>query len=58
MLYNNWSSVCLKVLFATCFDPKILSELEQNEGKALSLKPASVDISYRYYFVHYIIGLY
>ncbi|KAM0898313.1 hypothetical protein ACQ4PT_022016 [Festuca glaucescens] len=36
-----------KVLFATCFDPKILSELEQNEGKVLSLKPASVDISYR-----------
>ncbi|CAM0870867.1 unnamed protein product [Alopecurus aequalis] len=36
-----------KVLFATCFDPKILSELEQNEGKVLSVKPASVDISYR-----------
>ncbi|KAM0844462.1 hypothetical protein ACQ4PT_057025 [Festuca glaucescens] len=36
-----------KVLFATCFDPNILSELEQNKGKVLSLKPASVDISYR-----------
>jgi alpha-glucan,water dikinase len=47
MLYNHWFSLCLKVLFATCFDPKILSELEQNEGKVLSLKPASVDISYR-----------
>ncbi|XP_044343564.1 alpha-glucan water dikinase, chloroplastic isoform X2 [Triticum aestivum] len=36
-----------KVLFATCFDPNIFSELQQNEGKVLSLKPGSVDINYR-----------
>ncbi|KAI5019943.1 hypothetical protein ZWY2020_044831 [Hordeum vulgare] len=36
-----------KVLFATCFDPNIFSELQQYEGKVLSLKPGSVDINYR-----------
>ncbi|PNT66432.1 alpha-glucan water dikinase, chloroplastic [Brachypodium distachyon] len=36
-----------KVLFATCFEPEILSQLRKNEGKVLSLKPAAGDISYR-----------
>ncbi|CAL4969622.1 unnamed protein product [Urochloa decumbens] len=36
-----------KVLFATCFDPEILSELQQNDGKLISVKPTSSDISYR-----------
>ncbi|KAJ1275385.1 hypothetical protein BS78_05G131700 [Paspalum vaginatum] len=36
-----------KVLFATCFDPEILSELEQNDRKLISVKPTSADISYR-----------
>ncbi|RCV06236.1 hypothetical protein SETIT_1G147300v2 [Setaria italica] len=36
-----------KVLFATCFDPEILSELQRNDGKLISVKPTSADISYR-----------
>ncbi|GJN20952.1 hypothetical protein PR202_gb08393 [Eleusine coracana subsp. coracana] len=36
-----------KVLFATCFDPEILSELQHNEGKLISMKPTSTDITYR-----------
>jgi alpha-glucan, water dikinase len=36
-----------KVLFATCFDPSILSELEGHDWKLLSFKPTSVDVSYR-----------
>ncbi|WVZ52550.1 hypothetical protein U9M48_003598 [Paspalum notatum var. saurae] len=36
-----------KVLFATCFDPEILSELEQSDRKLISVKPTSADISYR-----------
>lgn len=35
-----------KVCFATCFDPNILSELQQNEGKLFRLKPTSADIIY------------
>ncbi|KAG0502608.1 hypothetical protein HPP92_002680 [Vanilla planifolia] len=33
-----------KICFATCFDPKILTEFERNEGKLFSLKPTSADI--------------
>ncbi|KQK18353.1 alpha-glucan water dikinase, chloroplastic isoform X1 [Brachypodium distachyon] len=36
-----------KVLFATCFDPNILSELQGHEGKVLSFKTTSADITYR-----------
>ncbi|KAL6899884.1 hypothetical protein ACP4OV_006542 [Aristida adscensionis] len=36
-----------KVLFATCFDPEILSEFEQNSGKLISVMPGSADITYR-----------
>ncbi|XP_025817671.1 alpha-glucan water dikinase, chloroplastic-like [Panicum hallii] len=36
-----------KVLFATCFDPEILSELQRNDGKLISVKPSTTDISYR-----------
>ncbi|KAL6640194.1 hypothetical protein ACP70R_022043 [Stipagrostis hirtigluma subsp. patula] len=36
-----------KVLFATCFDPDILFELQQKEGKLISIKPTSSDITYR-----------
>ncbi|TVU30245.1 hypothetical protein EJB05_21855 [Eragrostis curvula] len=36
-----------KVLFATCFDPDILSELQCHEGKLISVKPTSSDITYR-----------
>lgn len=35
-----------KVCFATCFDPKILADLQANEGKLLHLKPTSADIVY------------
>ncbi|PUZ56744.1 hypothetical protein GQ55_5G359200 [Panicum hallii var. hallii] len=36
-----------KVLFATCFDPEILSELQRNDGKLISVKPSTTDVSYR-----------
>lgn len=36
-----------KVCFATCFDPNILSELQNLEGKLLSLKPTSADVVFR-----------
>lgn len=36
-----------QVCFATCFDPKILADLQANEGKLLHLKPTSADIVYR-----------
>ncbi|GJM84901.1 hypothetical protein PR202_ga00614 [Eleusine coracana subsp. coracana] len=36
-----------KVLFATCFDPEILSELQHYERKLISMKPTSTDITYR-----------
>ncbi|CAA6665517.1 unnamed protein product [Spirodela intermedia] len=35
-----------KVCFATCFDPNILSDLQQKEGKLLQLKPTSADVVY------------
>nr|CAB3468198.1 unnamed protein product [Digitaria exilis] len=37
-----------KVLFATCFDHTILSELEGYDQKLLVFKPTSADITYRY----------
>uniref|UniRef100_A0A0E0LBX9 Uncharacterized protein n=1 Tax=Oryza punctata TaxID=4537 RepID=A0A0E0LBX9_ORYPU len=36
-----------KVLFATCFDPNTLSELQGHDGKVFSFKPTSADITYR-----------
>ncbi|CAO2038492.1 unnamed protein product [Urochloa humidicola] len=36
-----------KVLFATCFDLEILSELQRYDGKLISVKPTSADISYK-----------
>ncbi|XP_048540331.1 alpha-glucan water dikinase, chloroplastic-like [Triticum urartu] len=36
-----------KVLFATCFDPNILSELQGHEGKVFSFKTTSADVTYR-----------
>ncbi|XP_040380962.1 alpha-glucan water dikinase, chloroplastic [Oryza brachyantha] len=36
-----------KVLFATCFDPNTLCELQGHEGKVFSFKPTSADITYR-----------
>ncbi|KAG8075969.1 hypothetical protein GUJ93_ZPchr0006g42774 [Zizania palustris] len=36
-----------KVLFATCFDPNTLSEVQGHEGKVFSFKPTSADITYR-----------
>ncbi|KAF0917364.1 hypothetical protein E2562_017822 [Oryza meyeriana var. granulata] len=36
-----------KVLFATCFDPNTLSELQGHEQKVFSFKPTSADITYR-----------
>ncbi|KAL6604777.1 hypothetical protein ACP70R_042721 [Stipagrostis hirtigluma subsp. patula] len=36
-----------KVLFATCFDSRTLSELEGHNQKLLSFKPTSADITYR-----------
>lgn len=36
-----------KVLFATCFDPSILSELEGHDQKLFSFKPTSADVTYR-----------
>ncbi|TYG41434.1 hypothetical protein ES288_D12G174900v1 [Gossypium darwinii] len=35
-----------KVCFATCFDPKILADLQANKGKLLRLKPSSADVVY------------
>ncbi|PIA61801.1 hypothetical protein AQUCO_00200059v1 [Aquilegia coerulea] len=35
-----------KVCFATCFDPNILNDLKEKEGKLLQLKPTSADIVY------------
>ncbi|KAJ6799293.1 alpha-glucan water dikinase, chloroplastic isoform X2 [Iris pallida] len=35
-----------KVCFATCFDPSILTELQENKGKLFRLKPTSADIFY------------
>ncbi|XP_042756747.2 alpha-glucan water dikinase 1, chloroplastic isoform X2 [Lactuca sativa] len=35
-----------KVCFATCFDTDILNDLRAQEGKLLSLKPTSADITY------------
>lgn len=40
----------LQVCFATCFDPNILSDLQQKEGKLLQLKPTSADVAYRQVF--------
>ncbi|VAI85789.1 unnamed protein product [Triticum turgidum subsp. durum] len=36
-----------KVLFATCFDPNTLSELQGHEGKVFSFKTTSADVTYR-----------
>ncbi|KAK3129179.1 hypothetical protein QOZ80_6BG0473150 [Eleusine coracana subsp. coracana] len=36
-----------KVLFATCFDPSILSELEGHDGKLFFFKTTSADVTYR-----------
>ncbi|VAI73638.1 unnamed protein product [Triticum turgidum subsp. durum] len=36
-----------KVLFATCFDLNILSELQGHEGKVFSFKTTSADVTYR-----------
>ncbi|KAL5225848.1 hypothetical protein ABZP36_012487 [Zizania latifolia] len=36
-----------KVLFATCFDPNTLSEVQGHEGKVFSFKPTSADITFR-----------
>jgi alpha-glucan, water dikinase len=48
ILLNNYSILlAMKVLFATCFDPEILSELQRNDGKLISVKPSTTDISYR-----------
>ena len=38
-----------KVLFATCFDPNTLSELQGHEGKVFSFKTTSADVTYRYF---------
>nr|GFA83224.1 alpha-glucan water dikinase 1, chloroplastic-like isoform X1 [Tanacetum cinerariifolium] len=35
-----------KVCFATCFDPDILNDLRAKEGKLVSLKPISADVTY------------
>ncbi|CAJ1940177.1 unnamed protein product [Sphenostylis stenocarpa] len=35
-----------KVCFATCFDPNILANLQDNKGKLLRLKPTSADVVY------------
>ncbi|XWS34753.1 hypothetical protein CRYUN_Cryun21dG0064500 [Craigia yunnanensis] len=35
-----------KVCFATCFDPKILADIQANKGKLLRLKPSSADVVY------------
>ncbi|GKA58375.1 alpha-glucan water dikinase 1, chloroplastic isoform X1, partial [Tanacetum coccineum] len=35
-----------KVCFATCFDPDILNDLRAKEGKLVSLKPTSADVTY------------
>ncbi|KAG6654998.1 alpha-glucan water dikinase, chloroplastic isoform X2 [Carya illinoinensis] len=35
-----------KVCFATCFDPRILADLQARKGKLLRLKPTSADITY------------
>ncbi|WVZ24310.1 hypothetical protein V8G54_002854 [Vigna mungo] len=35
-----------KVCFATCFDPNILANLQENKGKLLRLKPTSADVVY------------
>ncbi|KAK7361648.1 hypothetical protein VNO77_03719 [Canavalia gladiata] len=35
-----------KVCFATCFDPNILDNLQENKGKLLRLKPTSADVVY------------
>ncbi|XP_078431016.1 pyruvate phosphate dikinase, PEP/pyruvate binding domain-containing protein [Wolffia australiana] len=36
-----------KVCFATCFDPNVLSDLQQKDGKLLQLKPTAADVIYR-----------
>nr|XP_043623338.1 alpha-glucan water dikinase 1, chloroplastic-like isoform X2 [Erigeron canadensis] len=35
-----------KICFATCFDPDILDDLREKEGKLLNLKPTSADVTY------------